>query len=317
MPAESPGHTPLVLLVDDQEWTSRSIESLLQPKGYAVVRAYTGGQALDLIEKMSPDAIMVDFQLPDIDGIEVSRACLASPNVKPSTPILMMSNGSLGRAQRLDALGTGVWDILQHPLDPRELVLRLGTFVNVKQRTDRLQEEGLTDPDTGFYNARGLLRRAREISADAGRLQRPVACLAIGGDLMLDGHVDSEGVFRTSEDVLTLAEALRVITRTGDTVGKLPSGEFVVVAPGADDDGVFQVIQRLNEFLATRRTPTSSGLSFDHGGRGGLRAGYHTIQAHDESLPPEELLQRATRALRRAQVDNQTQDGFLVRSYEA
>jgi len=316
MPAESPGHTPLVLLVDDQEWTSRSIESLLQPKGYAVVRAYTGRQALDLIEKMSPDAIMVDFQLPDIDGIDVSRACLASPNVKPATPILMMSNGSLGRAQRLDALGAGVWDILRHPLDPRELVLRLGTFVNIKQRTDRLQEEGLTDPDTGFYNARGLLRRAREISADAGRLQRPVACLAIGGDLMLDGQVDSEGVFRTPDDVLTLAEALRVITRTGDTVGKLPSGEFVVVAPGADDDGVLRVIQRLNEFLATRRTSMTSSLSFDPAGQGGLRAGYH-IQADEERLPPEELLQRATRALRRAQVDTQTQEGFLVRAYEA
>ena len=45
--------TPLVLLVDDQEWTSRSIESILRPRGHVVLKAYTGRQSLELVQKVS------------------------------------------------------------------------------------------------------------------------------------------------------------------------------------------------------------------------------------------------------------------------
>ena len=65
-----PSLTPLVLLVDDQEWTSRSIESILRPKGHVVLKAYTGRQALDLVQKVSPDAMIVDFHLPDLDDLD-------------------------------------------------------------------------------------------------------------------------------------------------------------------------------------------------------------------------------------------------------
>src|SRR5690606_3902115 len=63
----APDFTPLVLLIDDQEWTSRSIESILRPKGHVVLKAYTGQQALELVTKVNPDVVIVDVHLPDID----------------------------------------------------------------------------------------------------------------------------------------------------------------------------------------------------------------------------------------------------------
>src|SRR5688572_13633034 len=149
--------TPLVLLVDDQEWTSRSIESILRPKGHVVLKAYTGQQALDLVQKVSPDALIVDVHLPDIDGIDLVRRLRASPTIQSMTPVLMITGGSVGRAERLEALGAGAWDILTHPVDPNELILRMETFVRAKQDSDKLRDEGLTDPGTGFYNTRGIL----------------------------------------------------------------------------------------------------------------------------------------------------------------
>ncbi len=86
--------TPLVLLIDDQEWTSRSIESILRPKGHVVLKAYTGQQALDLVQKVSPDALIVDVHLPDIDGIDLVRQLRASPTIQSMTPILMITGGS-------------------------------------------------------------------------------------------------------------------------------------------------------------------------------------------------------------------------------
>ena len=99
--------TPLVLLVDDQEWTSRSIESILRPKGHVVLKAYTGQQALDLVQKVSPDALIVDVHLPDIDGIDLVRQLRESPTIRSMTPILMITADSVGRAERLEALAAG------------------------------------------------------------------------------------------------------------------------------------------------------------------------------------------------------------------
>jgi len=211
---DPPALTPLVLVVDDQEWTSRSIESILRPKGHVVLKAYTGRQALDLVQKVSPDAIIVDFHLPDLDGIDVVREIRRAPTVYPVTPLLMMSASAVGRAERLEALGVGAWGFLHHPLDPGELVLRMETLIRAKQEADRIRDEGLTDPGTGFYNARGLLRRAQEISADAVRFERPLACIAFGPEWLDPTAAVADDVV-ASDDRLAegVAEALKSATR--------------------------------------------------------------------------------------------------------
>lgn len=306
-----PSLTPLVLLVDDQEWTSRSIESILRPKGHVVLKAYTGRQALDLVQKVSPDVIMVDFHLPDLDGIDVARELKRAPTVHAVTPLLMISASTVGRAERLEALGAGAWDILHHPVDPGELVLRMETLVRAKQEADRIREEGLTDPGTGFYNARGLLRRAQEISADAIRFERPMACIAFGPE-WLDRVTAVEEHVAPDDLAEGIAEALKTVTRVSDTVGRLASGEFVIVAPGTDRDGAVRLADRVLE-LVQESARVRGGASLLTPEEFRLRAGFYATAA-SEPVNPEDLLFKATMALRRAQVD---EGGFPVRSYEA
>ncbi|MEQ1858060.1 MAG: response regulator [Longimicrobiales bacterium] len=300
--------TPLVLLVDDQEWTSRSIESILKPKGHVVLKAYTGQQALDLVQKVSPDALLVDVHLPDIDGIDLVRQLKASPTIHSSTPILMITGGSVGRAERLEALGAGAWDILTHPVDPNELLLRMETFVRAKQDADRVRDEGLTDPGTGFYNARGILKRAKEIGADAVRFDRPLTCVAFGPNSFgMTGQVD-EAIL----DIITerVAAALRSVTRVSDTVGKLGPGEFIVVAPGTDEGGAVRLADRVFEAIeASRQGPDMIDPQILRQVRAGVSA-----TKGDEPATPEDLLLRATVALRKAQADD---GSFRVRAYDA
>lgn len=305
-----PDLTPLVLLVDDQEWTSRSIESILRPKGHVVLKAYTGQQALDLVKKVSPDAILVDVHLPDMDGVDVVRQLKASMTVYSTTPILMITSGTVGRAERLEALSAGAWDILTHPVDPSELILRMDTFVRAKQEADRVRDEGLTDPKTGFYNVRGILRRAKEISADAARFDRPLTCIAFGPHLLGNQGKDESEAFAEAMGA-PVAAALRLVTRVSDTVGRLGPGEFVVVAPGTGADGAVRLADRVIEALeaaaATRdHTFTMEALSQ-------LRAGFCAVTSEDPTTP-EDLLLRATMALRQAQADD---GSFRVRSYDA
>ncbi|MGD8279736.1 MAG: response regulator [Gemmatimonadota bacterium] len=300
--------TPLVLLIDDQEWTSRSIESILRPKGHVVLKAYTGQQALDLVQKVSPDALIVDVHLPDIDGVDLVRKLRASPTIPLMTPVLMITGGTVGRAERLEALGAGAWDILTHPVDPNELILRMETFIRAKQDADRIRDEGLTDPGTGFYNARGILRRAKEIGADAVRFERPLTCIAFGPHSF---GASGRGPEAASEVIgHRMAAALRAVTRVSDTIGHLGPGEFVVVAPGTDTDGAVRLADRVFEAIEAEPDPTDL---VDPALLRQIRAGFCAVRG-SEPTTPEDLLLKATTALRRAQSDD---GSFRVRAFDA
>src|ERR671933_425010 len=71
-----PPRPPLVLIANDQEWSARSLESILGPHGYAVLRAYTGRQAMELARSAQPDAVILEAGMPDIAGTEICRILL-------------------------------------------------------------------------------------------------------------------------------------------------------------------------------------------------------------------------------------------------
>src|SRR5919107_3043588 len=169
--------TPLVLIANDQEWSARSLESILGPSGYSVVRAYTGQQALERARTVQPDLIILDAQMPDIHGFEVCRMLRSDPRFSSTTPIVITTSGPSGRTQRLEAYQAGAWEILGQPLDGESLLLKLNTFLASKREVDALREESLLDQGTGLYNMRGLARRAKEIGSEAFRRRDPLACV--------------------------------------------------------------------------------------------------------------------------------------------
>jgi len=299
--------TPLVLLIDDQEWKARSLESILKPMGHVILKAYTGKHALDLVQRVSPDAFLVDMNLPDTHGIDLVRKLREASTVQPMTPVLMITSDSVSRADRIAALEAGAWDVLTHPVDANELTVRMETFVRAKQAADRLRDEGLTDPGTGFYNVRGIVRRAQELGADAVRFHRPLACVAFGPHAFGDDREASEALAEAIGR--GVAAALRSVTRVSDTIGRLGPGEFIVVAPGTGPDGAVRLADRV--FEAIEGEAASSTLDPEQTKL--IRAGFFSTRG-DEPTTPDELLFRATSALRRAQAEG---GSFRVRAYEA
>src|SRR5690348_6336497 len=63
----------VVLIASKQEWASRSLESVLAPRGYAVLKTYTARDTLERAHADSPDVIVIDAQLPDADGLGLCR----------------------------------------------------------------------------------------------------------------------------------------------------------------------------------------------------------------------------------------------------
>jgi PleD family two-component response regulator len=279
---------PLTLIANSQEWHSRSLESILGPHGYAVLRAYTGKQAIERSISAKPDLIILDTDLPDRDGFDVCRDLRADPNISASTPILMTSPGHPSRQKRLEALRAGAWDFIGSALDGEELPLRLGAYVRAKQEVDRAREDSLLDELTGLYNIRGLARRARELGSQAFRSKEPLACIVLTPVL---GN-GSESV--AQDDMIAkvterLASVLRETGRTSDAMGMLGHGEFGVVAQGTDPRGAVRLAERLAE--AANQVFEDTGMR--------VAVGYDAVPNYfDAPIEPSDMLMRASMAMR-------------------
>ena len=286
--------TPLVLVINDEEWTTRSIESILKPRGYAVLMAYTGRQGLELASKIRPDLLLVDLRLPDITGTDLCARLRELPTVRPSTPMLLFTSGSIDRSERMAAFKAGAWNVVQPPFHPEELLAQLEPLVSAKRDADQAFETSHLDPLTGFYNMRGLLRRVVEITADTARSRRPLACVALG-PVRTNGK--DEAV--SEEFTRSLGNILLSVTRLSDAVGRMGEDDFVIVAPGTDEEGAARLVERISD-AASEGSERDLGLKDLE-----LRAGYYAARGEgSDSVVPEELLRRATDALRKAQSEN-------------
>lgn len=281
---------PVVLIVDDQEWSTRSIESILAPNGFAVMRAYTGKKGLERAHTYRPDVIVIDANLPDTDSLELCRSLRDDPAFGDAMPILLTTSERPSRRLRLEALRAGAWDFLSYPIDAEELVLRLEAFVGAKLEADRRREEGLVDDLTGFYNLRGLERRVHELTSWAYRQHGALACVVLAPE--------SDGAAQELADVMA-TELAQVIKRTGrisDVVGRLGKNEFAILAPGTDAAGAVRLAERLAEAAQKTASEGDGNASELH-----FRAGYDVVP--DVTVSPDlarDVLVRATKALRKS-----------------
>jgi len=301
-------HPPLVLIASSQEWHARSLESILGPHGYAVVRAYTGKQTLERARSARPDLVIVDADLPDLDGIEVCRNLRDEAALSASTPLLVTGSAQPTRQQRLAALRAGAWDYLTLPFDGQELQLRLDAFVQAKFEADRAREESLLDELTGLYNIRGLARRARELGSQAFRHHEPFACVVLAP--LVEGADAAASEVAVSAAVNHIAKTLRTNGRVADAIGRLGPTEFGVVAQGADAEGVLKLAQRLVQSLESGASEAGGAIPHFK-----VRAGYDAVSNyHEAPIEPEDMLVRATIAMRMSEGDA---GGKWIRPFEA
>jgi PleD family two-component response regulator len=277
-----------VLIANDQEWSARSLESIFVAEGYSVLRAFTGNQAIQKAGVALPDVIILDRQMPDLDGAEVCRRLRADPRFGTTTPILITTAGHAGRAQRLEAFEAGAWDFIGQPIDGEIILHKVRTFLQAKQAADRAVGAGYLDPGTGLYTKLGFDRRAREVSSEARRSHLPVACVVFVADApQVESALESaEGVAQN------VAEFFKQSGRTADVVGRLGPLRFGVIAPATSSDGAARMVERVEAALS------EAGALSANGGRISLRAGYYSISDFaEEPLDPDDLLARASATL--------------------
>jgi diguanylate cyclase (GGDEF)-like protein len=289
---------PLILVANDQEWAARSLDSILGPNGYAVLRAHTGRQTLELARDTKPDLVVLDYRLPDLDGTEICRQLRARSVLGIGTPIVMMTSSVLGRPQLADVFAAGAWDFYSQPIDGELFLLKIATLVAAKREADRANEESLIDRITGLYNLRGLTQRAREIGAEALRHRQPLACVCFSTDRaesQLDAQILDEIALRVVEH---LGQICRQCSRASDAFGRMGGRDFAVIAPSTEHRGAVRLVERLQQSLG------DSPLTIDGEARPlRIRAGYSAVPNYAEaSIDAMNLLLRAAAALRHSRI---------------
>ena len=276
-----------VLIASQQEWTSRSLASILAPRGYLVLKTYTRGQTLTHVRRAPPDAIIIDEQLPDGDGFALCHDLYDQAMISRSTPVFLALPRQPTRRDRLAALRAGAWACLGEPLDAEELVAMLGAFVPAKLDADNARSTGLVDEMTGIYNARGLTRRAEELAAHAARCHAALGCVLLAPD--------TESGALPLALVRRIAAALRSTARHSDAIGRVGENAFAVVAVDTDAAQARHLAERLAAAIL------ADGRAAPHFR---VRAGYHGVpDFHVASIDSAELMLRATAALQMARTD--------------
>jgi DNA-binding response OmpR family regulator len=113
-----------ILVVDDEHEIVKVVRAYLEQSGFRVITASDGPQALAVFRHEQPDLIVLDLNLPKLDGLDVCRAIRRDSNV----PIIMLT-ARVEETDRLIGLEIGADDYITKPFSPREVVARVRTVL--------------------------------------------------------------------------------------------------------------------------------------------------------------------------------------------
>ena len=116
----SPGTGPLVLIVDDDERLREYVRVNLEAEGYEVREAGSGPAALEALGQRSPDLILLDVMMPQVDGWETLRQIQEHTGIG-AIPVIMFS-GKVDEASAAQAASRGAQAFIGKPFDPRSLI---------------------------------------------------------------------------------------------------------------------------------------------------------------------------------------------------
>lgn len=117
----------IVLVVDDSPGTLGMLEAALESAGYTVLLAQSGAAALALLERVTPDIVLMDAVMPGMDGFEACER-LKRGRMNAAVPVVFMT-GLTETEHVVRALGAGGVDYLTKPVAPAELVARVGVHL--------------------------------------------------------------------------------------------------------------------------------------------------------------------------------------------
>jgi adenylate cyclase len=180
----------LILVVDDLPQNVRLLDAVLSPRGYEVVPAGSGEEALALLAERPPDLVLLDILMPEMDGYEVCRRIRKDP-ATAFLPVVMIT--ASGDQQKLLAIDAGADDFVTKPFDQAELLARVGSLLRVKHYHDTIERQSAELAEWNTELERRVATQVDELER-VGRLRRFLApqladlIVSSGDESALESH---------------------------------------------------------------------------------------------------------------------------------
>lgn len=128
-----------ILIVEDDKWISTSLKLYLENSNFEVYLYHEWANAIEFINKIKPDIIILDINLPGMDWIEITKEYRKTS----STPIIMLTARS-SELDRINWLEIGADDYIAKPFSPRELLARINTIIRrIPEQTEEWNNNSL------------------------------------------------------------------------------------------------------------------------------------------------------------------------------
>jgi two-component system response regulator VicR len=118
-----------ILIVDDEADVVEVIEMLLKSEAYDVLKAYDGKEALGILEDDTPDLVILDIMMPEIDGVEVCRRMRKLEKMK-EVPIIMFS-AKLSAQDKKNSFDAGADGFITKPFNARGFISGIKTYLEL------------------------------------------------------------------------------------------------------------------------------------------------------------------------------------------
>ena len=252
-----------IVIVEDEAKHRDLLAETLTSSGYEVQSAADGAAGLVLIRRTVPDAVVLDWMLPVLDGGALTRAIKEDPALSRVFVIIASA-----RAQGLDraaGIEIGADDYLVKPIEPKELLARLRGGLTMRRLQSELEEKNRelarlasTDPLTELPNRRSFDHTLERELRGAKRYDDPVSLVLL--DLDEFKSINDRFGHHVGDEVLKeVGVRLRDACRAGDQVARIGGEEFALILTRTDEYGAKAAAERTRTLVSETPFATSAG----------------------------------------------------------
>jgi len=262
-----------ILVAEDEPGSRHRLHATLVAWGYEVTSVADGAEALRALERPdAPSLVILDWSMPDVDGLEVCRALRASPADDAHDAehaahyvyaILLTANDR--HEDVLEGFAAGADDYITKPFNANELKARVRTGARIVElqrqliaAREQLREKAMHDPLTGLLNRGAFFEMFEKEVSRARRHRSPLTLMIADLDYFKRindryGHVAGDEVLRET------ARRLRSSLRATDAVGRYGGEEFVALGVGCGIDEGLKMAERFRQAVGAHPVETPAG----------------------------------------------------------
>ncbi len=238
---------PLVLLVDDSIDVHRLLQARLRHEQIDLIGTTKPTEAVELARLHKPSTILLDLDMPSMDGFEVLRAIKDEPTTN-TIPVIVLS-GKAGSEDKVTAFDLGATDYVTKPFDLAELRARLRAALRLEHLLRLLAERADVDGLTGLGNRAAFNKRWAEKVAESRRYGSPLTLAMLDVDFFKRIN-DTYGHPAGDQVLVGLAQLLQSESRSPDIACRYGGEEFALIMPSTGPAEAMIVSERIRVALA-------------------------------------------------------------------